>query len=187
MPLTRDQVDTISGELISRANAAISNLQSQLSSIPIANNNDTVNQSIGALQTVIGDLQPAWINRGYALADAVAAGNETNIDPVTADTSLNPLYQNLTYGTEINVWKDVGTVAQNSIAAIDGYGESASLQAVIGQTATATVQQVEQGIKQAAGDLAVAIPWYVYAGAFALVIGIGYLVIKSSPKISVGV
>lgn len=180
MPLTRDQVDTIVGSLVSRANAAISTLEGTKSTFGgITGNNDSIEQSEGALRNVINQIQPNWQSAGYAYADACDAGNETAVDPDANGTD--------TYGDMINKWQLSGLDFNKAIAEIDGYGIDASLQAVIGQTVAVTATTVKDAGEKIVKEAALLIPWYVYAGAGLLAVGLIFLVIKAgSPKISVG-
>ena len=179
MPLTKQDVDNISGSLLSRCAAGSSSLSSQKSVFgDLTGNNDTVDQSVGALSNIASQISPNWTSSGYQYADACAAGSEQQQIPGNAAGK--------TYADKINDWRDAGLAFNAAIDQIDHYGTDATLQSVLGQTAVATGQQVAKEARQAASVIASLIPWYVYAGALAAGGLVIFLMIKTSPKISVG-
>lgn len=162
MGLTRDQVDSIVSDITNRANAAIANLESQKSLLGgVTGNNDTVEQSEGALRNMINQL-PNWQTAGYALADAEAG-------PSPVDDT-----------TQVANWVSAGQAFVTAVSEVDGYGSSASLNAVVGQTISATVQQVKQGAETALKSGLSFVPWWLWP------VGIAAALFIFAPGLAIG-
>lgn len=117
MPLTNDQVSAAFGSVQSRCIAAIADLESKKSVLGWATgNNDTVEQSQGALKIILNNQLNPWKQNGLDLA---AQGDDA-------------------LPNKVQGWVDVGNTFTNAISEVDGFGSDATIQSVLIATAKQT-------------------------------------------------
>ena len=166
--LTDDQVDSITATLLNRANAAIDNTEAGKSIAGyFTGNNDTVESSAGALRNTVSQITGTFQPLGHTLAAAYAAGDAQNANGTDLDTAIRR-------------WVSLGQTYVTSINEIDGYGNDASLDAVLQQTASATATQTVQLAKQGVAAAASLLPWYVWP------LAIGVVVLMLFPSLILG-
>ena len=170
--LTTDQVSTIEANIVSRANAAIADLESQKSVAGyFTGNNGTVEQTESALRTVISTSGP-WAARGNALAAMVASGRDIDDNGLDLDTAVSN-------------WQAAGQEFIKAISEIDGAGHDATLDAVVSQTIKQTVVDVANKAKDAANSVLSALPWWVWTiAAASLAVGVVAYVVPLAKRLT---
>jgi hypothetical protein len=129
VPLTRSQVASIGEDLQTRVTNALDHLESQKSPLGyLSGNNDTIEQSEGALRNIRAQLLP-WLSRGNDIADAETAA------PDTDDTRA------------VSKWQSAGQSFVSAVSEVDGYGSSASLASVLSQTVVKSANDIGDGVK----------------------------------------
>lgn len=144
-------VDAAVSALKSRALAAIDTIQKKKTILGgWFGNNDTLDSDAGAIRTLVTGDNCALAHWGFAGYEAV--DDDSKVDS----------------------WLATGRTIESSIAKIDGYSDTATLDSVVkltvAQTAADTADLSKKAISGALGFAWSALPWYVW-GAVAVAAG----------------
>lgn len=141
MPLSSDQVNQAYASLVARATTAIDSLEQQKTFMgSVMGNNDTIEQSEGALRMTRDNQMPGWKQNGLDLA---GQGDDAN-------------------PSKVQGWVDLGQTFAKSISEIDGYGQDATLASVVAATASKTADDIKEKVVPALA--------FGFGGAMALAI-----------------
>ncbi|SRR6266851_377078 len=120
--LSTDQVLQAASSLTARASSAIDSLEAKKSFVGgWTGNNDTVEQSQGALRMIRDRQIPGWRDNGLTIAQAEDDGR-------------------------VDGWLSVGQDFAKAIGEIDGYGTDAALDSVVRQTVTQTAADIKTNV-----------------------------------------
>lgn len=164
--LDTNTVDAAFSALNSRALAAISVITNKKTLLGgFFGNNDTLDSDAGAIRTLTGKQDDGSVNSNAALPRWQQFGYEAVDDD-----------------SKVDGWLANGKTFESSIAAIDGYSDSATLASVVHLTVDQTALDVKTKVNDAGKTLAKfawdALPWYVWLGGAVAVGGFIYLKVK---------